>query len=76
MSFKNLRLQNKDLDFIYDSLQDEGMVRISGLGVFSIKKINPRKFFSPFAGKEVITKKLNKLCFRPFTKTKEKVQSF
>lgn len=74
--FKTLKLKPKDLNFIYDSLEKEGLVRVSKLGVFTIKRMKPRRFYHNFSDKQVVSAGRNKLHFRPFTKTKQKIKEY
>jgi len=73
---KTVQLDRDDVATIYAGLQFKGKIRVSQLGVFSIKRIKPRKFYHNFSGKEIVTQSHNKLHFRPFTKVKEKIQNY
>ena len=76
MKFKNLKLNNSNIEFLFESLKTDGMVRILGLGVFTIRKMKSRTFFHDFSKKTITTKAHNKLHFRPFTKTKQRCSNF
>jgi len=76
MSFKTLKLKNEQLDFLFKSLETDGLVRISKFGVFIVKRSKPRKFYHFLSDREIVSGARNQLKFRPFTKTKEKIKSF
>ncbi len=75
-TFKTLRLDKEQLDFIYNSLANEGLVRVSRLGVLTIKRMKPRRFYNYFVDKQIVSGGRNKLHFRPFTETKKKIKDF
>lgn len=74
--FKTLKLKPEQLDFVYKSLETEGLVRVSRLGVFTIKRMKPRRFYNYFVDKQIVSGGRNKLHFRPFTETKKKIKDY
>ena len=75
-TFKTLHLKKEALQFLYDALETKGLVRIEKFGVFTIKRMKPRRLYHYFSDKFVVLGGHNKLHFRPYTKTKEKIQNY
>ncbi len=76
MKKKTVHIDKTELECLFVSLKNDGLVRVSGLGVFTIRRIKGRKFFNNMLNQETKTRDSNRLHFRPFTKVKEKVQKY
>ena len=74
--FETLKLNKKQFDYFYESLRNKGLVRVSKIGVFTIRRMKPRRFYHNYSDRQIVSSGRNKLHFRPFTKTKEKIKDF
>lgn len=76
MAFITIKLKKDQLDNLFKAIEERGLVRVSKFGAFTLKRMKPRRFYHNFSDKQIVTGGRNKLHFRPFVKTKEKIQEY